>query len=256
MPKKQKQKQFWTDFKSFISRGNVVDLAVAMVVGAAFNKIVSQLVDSFINPLIGIFVGGFDLADLKYVVHEAVTDEAGNAKAVWSIADNATLYAKWNVVNYKITYVLNGGQNHSNNPATYNIEDANITLNYPTKSGYTFNGWVLQDASFAQKDITITAGSTGDRLYAASWVRSSQFVAISNANDLKNIANNPNGYYYLTADIDMSGVEWKAISEFNGILDGNGHTISNITYASNESLIYCNNGTILNLHINTSKIIL
>jgi hypothetical protein len=48
----------------------------------------------------------------------------------------------------------------------------------------------------------------------------------------------------------MSGVEWKAISEFNGILDGNGHTISNITYASNESLIYCNNGTILNLHIN------
>ena len=66
MIKKQKQKQFWTDFKSFISRGNVVDLAVAMVVGAAFNKIVSQLVDSFINPLIGIFVGGFDLADLKY----------------------------------------------------------------------------------------------------------------------------------------------------------------------------------------------
>lgn len=179
-----------------------------------------------------------------------ITDEAGNAKAVWSIADNATLYAKWNVVNYKITYVLNGGQNHSNNPATYNIEDANITLNYPTKAGYTFNGWVLQDASSVQKDITIAAGSTGERLYAASWVRSSQFVAISNANDLKNIANNPNGYYYLTSAIDMSGVEWKAISEFNGILDGNGHTISNITYASNESLIYCNNGTILNLHIN------
>ena len=78
MPKKQKQKQFWTDFKSFISRGNVVDLAVAMVVGTAFNKIVSQLVDSFINPLIGIFVGGFDLADLKYVVHQAVYDEVGN----------------------------------------------------------------------------------------------------------------------------------------------------------------------------------
>lgn len=77
MPKKQKQKQFWTDFKAFISRGNVVDLAVAMVVGAAFNKIVSQLVDSFINPLIGIFVGGFDLADLKYVVHEAEYDEVG-----------------------------------------------------------------------------------------------------------------------------------------------------------------------------------
>ncbi|MBR2024295.1 MAG: large conductance mechanosensitive channel protein MscL [Clostridia bacterium] len=78
MPKQKKQKQFWTDFKTFISRGNVVDLAVAMVVGAAFNKIVSQLVDSFINPLIGIFVGGFDLADLKYVVHEAQYDDLGN----------------------------------------------------------------------------------------------------------------------------------------------------------------------------------
>lgn len=78
MPKQKKQKQFWTDFKTFISRGNVVDLAVAMVVGAAFNKIVSQLVDSFINPLIGMFVGGFDLADLKYVVHPAEMDELGN----------------------------------------------------------------------------------------------------------------------------------------------------------------------------------
>ncbi|MBO5357004.1 MAG: large conductance mechanosensitive channel protein MscL [Clostridia bacterium] len=78
MSKQKKQKQFWTDFKTFISRGNVVDLAVAMVVGAAFNKIVSQLVDSFINPLIGMFVGGFDLADLKYVVHPAEIDELGN----------------------------------------------------------------------------------------------------------------------------------------------------------------------------------
>ncbi|MBO5440157.1 MAG: large conductance mechanosensitive channel protein MscL [Clostridia bacterium] len=78
MPKQKKQKQFWTDFKTFISRGNVVDLAVAMVVGAAFNKIVSQLVDSFINPLIGMFVGGFDLADLKYVVHPAEVDKLGN----------------------------------------------------------------------------------------------------------------------------------------------------------------------------------
>lgn len=76
--KKNKNKQFWTDFKSFISRGNVVDLAVAMVVGTAFNKIVSQLVDSFITPLIGLIIGDIDLADLKYVVHPAEVDELGN----------------------------------------------------------------------------------------------------------------------------------------------------------------------------------
>ncbi len=78
MPNKQKKKQFWTDFKNFISRGNVVDLAVALVVGTAFNNIVTQLVDSFITPLVGIIIGDMDLADLKYVVHEAQYDELGN----------------------------------------------------------------------------------------------------------------------------------------------------------------------------------
>lgn len=66
------RKKFWDDFKRFVSRGNVVDLAVALVVGAAFNKIVSQLVDSFINPLISIFIGGFNLEDWKYVIKEEV----------------------------------------------------------------------------------------------------------------------------------------------------------------------------------------
>lgn len=71
------KKGFFTDFKSFISKGNVVDLAVALVVGAAFNKIVSQLVDSFINPLIGIFTGGLDLSELCWY-YLPVYDEAGN----------------------------------------------------------------------------------------------------------------------------------------------------------------------------------
>lgn len=81
MPKRkkrrEKRKKFWSDFKTFISKGNVVDLAVALVVGSAFNKIVSQLVDSFINPLISIFIGGLNIDDWKYVHKEAVTNEAG-----------------------------------------------------------------------------------------------------------------------------------------------------------------------------------
>ena len=81
MPKKkqrkQKRKKFWSDFKTFISKGNVVDLAVALVVGAAFNKIVSQLVDSFINPLISIFIGGFHIDEWKHVITPAEYNEAG-----------------------------------------------------------------------------------------------------------------------------------------------------------------------------------
>lgn len=51
----------WKDFKEFAMRGNVVDLAVAVVIGAAFGKIVSALVDNIIMPLIGILTGGIDL---------------------------------------------------------------------------------------------------------------------------------------------------------------------------------------------------
>ncbi len=80
MPKekiKKERKKFWGEFKTFISKGNVVDLAVALVIGTAFNKIVSQLVSSFITPLIGIVVGGFSLNDLKWVYKEAVLDTDG-----------------------------------------------------------------------------------------------------------------------------------------------------------------------------------
>lgn len=74
---KEKRKKFWGEFKTFIAKGNVVDLAVALVIGTAFNKIVSQLVDSFITPLIGIILGGFSLDDWKWVYKEAVLAEDG-----------------------------------------------------------------------------------------------------------------------------------------------------------------------------------
>lgn len=71
------RKKFWGEFKDFISRGNVVDLAVALVIGTAFNKIVSQLVDSFITPLIEMILGGFSLEDGKWIYKEAVLAEDG-----------------------------------------------------------------------------------------------------------------------------------------------------------------------------------
>ena len=80
MPKekiKKQSKKFWGEFKGFIAKGNVVDLAVALVIGSAFNKIVSQLVDSFITPLVGIMLGGFHVSELKWIYKEAVLDEEG-----------------------------------------------------------------------------------------------------------------------------------------------------------------------------------
>lgn len=62
------------DFKKFVMRGNLVDLAVALVVGAAFKEIISSFVKDIIMPPIGLALGGVDFADLQYVL-KAGTEE-------------------------------------------------------------------------------------------------------------------------------------------------------------------------------------
>lgn len=59
------------EFKEFISRGNVMDLAVGVIIGAAFTSIVKSLVDNLINPLIGFFLGQIDFSDLAFKVGSA-----------------------------------------------------------------------------------------------------------------------------------------------------------------------------------------
>jgi large conductance mechanosensitive channel len=59
------------EFKKFIAQGNVMDLAVAVIIGAAFGKIVSALVDSIIMPLIGLVLGGLDFSSLAITVGSA-----------------------------------------------------------------------------------------------------------------------------------------------------------------------------------------
>ena len=59
------------EFKEFISRGNMMDLAVGVIIGAAFTAIVNSLVKDLINPLIGLFIGKIDLSNLKFIVGEA-----------------------------------------------------------------------------------------------------------------------------------------------------------------------------------------
>jgi large conductance mechanosensitive channel len=63
---------FLSEFKKFAMRGNVVDLAVAVVIGAAFGKIVSSLVDGIIMPAIGLLSGGINVADKSIKVGDAM----------------------------------------------------------------------------------------------------------------------------------------------------------------------------------------
>ena len=59
------------EFKDFIAKGNVMDLAVGIIIGAAFTAIVTSLVDDLINPLIGLIVGGIDFSNLSVGVSDA-----------------------------------------------------------------------------------------------------------------------------------------------------------------------------------------
>lgn len=70
-------KTFFKDFKKFISKGNIIDLSVAVVIGAAFNKIVNSLVNDLIMPLISLVTGGASVVDWKWVIKEATYDASG-----------------------------------------------------------------------------------------------------------------------------------------------------------------------------------
>ena len=66
-----KGKGIFSDFKDFISQGDVLDLAVGVIIGGAFGKIVSSLVNDIIMPLIGVIIGGVDFTGLKAEIGEA-----------------------------------------------------------------------------------------------------------------------------------------------------------------------------------------
>lgn len=63
---------FFKEFKDFAMKGNVVDMAVGVIIGAAFGKIVSSLVDDIIMPLVGVATGGINFTDYKWVIQDAV----------------------------------------------------------------------------------------------------------------------------------------------------------------------------------------
>ncbi|WP_435923487.1 large conductance mechanosensitive channel protein MscL [Paenibacillus sp. DYY-L-2] len=62
----------WKEFKSFALKGNVLDLAIGVVIGGAFGKIVSSLVADIIMPLVGLLLGGVDLNGLQFTYGDAV----------------------------------------------------------------------------------------------------------------------------------------------------------------------------------------
>ena len=70
-------KKFFEEFKTFAMRGNVIDMAVGVVIGGAFGKITTSIVNDIIMPLISMLTGGVDFSQWKWVLKEAVLDAEG-----------------------------------------------------------------------------------------------------------------------------------------------------------------------------------
>jgi len=92
--KVKKIKKFGEEFKAFIAKGNVIDMAVAVIIGGAFGKIVTSLVNDIIMPLVGLLVGKMNVSEMKWVItpaKDAVLDETG-AEISAAVAEVALKY--------------------------------------------------------------------------------------------------------------------------------------------------------------------
>lgn len=91
---------FFKDFKAFITKGNVIDMAVGVVIGGSFGKIVTGLVNYIINPFVGLFVKGSSLDSLKTVVSEATVAADGT-----EVPEVAFLWGTWiqTIIDFLIT---------------------------------------------------------------------------------------------------------------------------------------------------------
>lgn len=101
------------------------------------------------------------------------TDSSFKNRIIWisgstTTGSGMTLYAKWSIHRYRITYMLNGGTNSAENPKTYTIEDAVIILKDAVKEGRVFEGW-YSDLSYKQKVTQITPEDKRDITLFAKW---------------------------------------------------------------------------------------
>ena len=102
-----------------------------------------------------------------YTFNKWIDNKGNEVNADTVITGPIEVIASYDLINYNITYNLNGGT--ANNPTVYTIESDDITLNKPSKEGYTFLGWTGSNGDAIENVVAITKGSTGDKEYTANY---------------------------------------------------------------------------------------
>lgn len=98
---------FLKEFKEFAMRGSVIDLAVGVVIGGAFGKIVTSMVDDIIMPPIGYITGGVDFSNMKYVITEA-NEAAGTAEVAIAYGNFINVVIQFLIIAFCIFLVIKG----------------------------------------------------------------------------------------------------------------------------------------------------
>ncbi|WP_099366909.1 large-conductance mechanosensitive channel protein MscL [Sphingobacterium sp. 1.A.4] len=98
---------FLKEFKEFAMRGSVIDLAVGVVIGGAFGKIVTSLVDDIIMPPIGFITGGVDFSKMKYVISEA-NEAAGTTEVAINYGNFINVMIQFLIIAFCIFIVIKG----------------------------------------------------------------------------------------------------------------------------------------------------
>ena len=102
--KEKKVGKFLNEFKAFAMRGNVIDLAVGVVIGGAFGKITTSIVNDIIMPAISMLTGGINFSDWKIVLKEAVTQI--NAEGVEEIVSTAVTINYGNLISIILDFII------------------------------------------------------------------------------------------------------------------------------------------------------
>ena len=97
-------KKFAEEFKTFIMRGNVLDMAVGVVIGGAFGKITTSIVNDIIMPVVGVLTGGLNFSDWKIVLKEAVTSIGADGAEVVEAAEVAITFG--NTISVVVDFII------------------------------------------------------------------------------------------------------------------------------------------------------
>src|SRR5690554_576899 len=108
MTRKQRKESFITGFKNFIMRGNVIDMAVGVIIGGAFGKIVTSLVNDIIMPPIGVLLGGVEFSDLQALISsKPILDDSGQQVIIDGIAQFNNVYIRYgNLIQIIIEFLI------------------------------------------------------------------------------------------------------------------------------------------------------